>query len=104
MHCLSLYILKLLFMDRCYRYNYSRQEVTTLFKYFQLNSYGMDYIIKRWKISFLGWNQNIKKVTVIGYIVVCISRDRITPFDEFLRRNRCYIVNNIEQQKCLHAS
>jgi len=51
----------------------------------------MDYIIKRWKISLLGCNQKIQKVTVIGYIGVCISVDRITPFGGCLRRNRCYI-------------
>ena len=33
----------------------------------------MDDIIKRWKISFLGWNRKIQKVTVIGYIGVCIE-------------------------------
>ena len=41
MHCLSLYILKLLYMD---------------------------WKKERYKISFRGWNQKIQKVNVIAYI------------------------------------
>ena len=71
----------------------------------------MEWIIhkKRWKISFLGWNQKIKKVTVIAYIAVCISMDRITPFGGYLQRNRCCIGTTESEQYretkiCLHAS
>ena len=60
----------------------------------------MDYIIKRWKISSLGWNQKIQKVTVIGYIGVCTSMDRITPFSECLRRNiGCIAITESEQYR-----
>ena len=56
-----------------------------LLKYFQLYSYGIDHIKRSEKEHyFLGWNQKIQNVTVISYIVMCISMDGTLPLGETL--------------------